>query len=138
MKKYLVILSIVGLFAACSGTKSTTRNESSKIEIAKDSTEYELIVFDPRFNSFMATLPYSKEFYSNSYYQQWNIRYCIEWNIRHSNPLKYGDFYEVSIPYDSSIDYGLDFNFELYHYFLFIEKQYGIVLLSRKGKPVSY
>ena len=97
-----------------------------------DSTQYELIVFDPGFETFLATLPYGKEFYSDNYYQTWNIRYVQEWNQRCHNPLRYGSFYETPIPYEANIEYGLDFNFRLYHYFLFIEKKYGIVLIHRR------
>ncbi|MBR8534700.1 hypothetical protein KDU71_03945 [Carboxylicivirga sediminis] len=129
----LVVVCIIG----CKTTKPVSTDELPAQEISvesSDSTEYELIVFDPRFETFLATQPYPKEFYSDNYYQQWNYRYCIEWNIRHTNPMRYGDFYETSIPYELSVNYGLDFNFRLYQYFQFIEQEYGIVLIRRRGR----
>jgi len=60
------------------------------------------------------------------------VLYVSEWNARALNPLKYGDFYETQIDYQSNIDYGIDLNFKLYQYFQFIEKEYGITLIKRK------
>jgi len=136
MNKNLFIIFAFGLFIACSSTKSINNQSKPEVTVSEDSTEYELIVMDPRFETFLASVPYSKEFYSNNYYRQWNIQYCVEWNIRHTNPLRYGDFYQSSIPYESNVDYGLDFNFRLYQYFQFIQQEYGIVLISRRGEPV--
>ena len=127
---------LIILFAGISFTISAqdTQQNSSGIEInSNDSVEYDLIVFDSRFDSYLATVPYHRDFYSNEYYRHWNIMYCTEWNIRYQNPTRYGDFYETYISYDQSIDYGIDFNFKLYQYFQFIEKEYKMVLIKRKG-----
>ena len=133
---FFCVVLLAGLLSACQSTKPVAAPEQSGIEIAtetEDSIEYELIVFDPGFDTFLATQPYPKSYYSNEYYRHWNIQYCIEWNIRHQNPLRYGSFYETDIPYDASVDYGVDFNFQLYQYFQFIEKKYGITLIRRRG-----
>ncbi|MFP4025700.1 MAG: DUF6146 family protein [Thiohalospira sp.] len=109
--------------------------DSTRIEInSEDSVEYELLVFDSGFESYLAKIPHSKEFYSNEYYRNWNIQYCSEWNRRHQNPFKYGDLYETQIDYDPTIDYGIDLNFKLYYFFQYIEDKYDIVLIRRKGK----
>ena len=120
---------------ACNTQKSLSEADYAQEPAVEntDSTEYDLIVLDVGFNAFLATQPYSKSYYSDQYYQNLNSRYCIEWNIRHANPMRYGDFYETQIPYDTSIDYGIDFNFKLYQYFQFVEKEYGIVLVRRRG-----
>ena len=133
---FFFILTLISI-GACSSSKNIENQTKAEIEITADSTEYELLVMDVRFESYLLSQPYPKEFYSIDYYKQWNIRYCTEWNIRHSNPFRYGDFYETNIPYESNVDYGLDFNFRLYHYFQFIQKEYGIVLISRRGQPVN-
>ncbi|WP_430813910.1 DUF6146 family protein [Carboxylicivirga sp. RSCT41] len=136
--KTLIFLTLVVLtVTACTVQKQVADVNAPPQELSVengDSTEYDLIVFDPRFDTFLATQPYPKEFYSNEYYKNWNYRYCVEWNIRHSNPLRYGDFYVTQIPYELSVDYGIDFNFKLYQYFQFIDKEYGIVLIRRKGR----
>ncbi|WP_066629652.1 DUF6146 family protein [Labilibacter marinus] len=133
MRNLPVIIIILFIALACNTTKPVAKGDTETAQIneaAKDSTEYELIIFDVRYNSFLATQP-AKEFYSNEYYQNWNMRYVTEWNIRHSNPIRYGDFYETQIDYSAQIDYGIDLNYQLYYYFLFIEREYGIVLVRR-------
>ncbi len=142
MKKiYLSGLLAVLFIISCLSKKETVMKDShTKITIEKaqeeipdDSTEYELLIMDPKFDSFLVTQP-SKEFYSNDYYKLWNVQYVTEWNIRHANPLKYGDFFENHIDYNTNIDYGIDLNYKLYNYFLFIDKEYGIKLIHR-AKP---
>ncbi|MFT3740454.1 MAG: DUF6146 family protein [Breznakibacter sp.] len=122
---------------SCSPQKQMANGKSPDAKVqsteSDDSIQYELLVFDPGFESFLAQLSYPKEFYSDSYYHNWNVRYVQEWNSRCRNPLRYGSFYDT-IPYDANTDYGLDFNYRLYHYFLFVEQQYGIVLIPRRGK----
>jgi hypothetical protein len=135
--KNAVFIMFAILIAACNSNKKVVKNnagERVEIEAVDDSTEYELVVFDPGYESFLITQPYPKNYYSNEYYKNWNIQYVTEWNYRYDHPDVYGDFYETRIDYDPSIDYGLDFNYRLYQYFQFIDKQYGIVLISRRGK----
>ena len=134
MRKLLFMLLASVMLFGCNGQKKVVKNDvKEKVEIAAkdDSTEYELVVFDPGFESFLVSQPYSKNYYSNNYYRNWNIQYVTEWNYRHDNPNRYGNFYETRIEYDPNIDYGIDLNYRLYQYFQFIRKEYGIVLLSR-------
>jgi len=100
-------------------------------EIPGDSVEYELIVLDPGFESYLFTQP-SKEFYSQGYYERWNARYVREWNFRHSQPLTFGDMYLTYIDYREDIDYGLELNYRLFHYFRFFEKENGVDLVPEK------
>ncbi len=134
--KYFLYISVLFFIVACQSQKSVSSSDLPTQELtveSTDSTEYDLIVFDPEFETFLVSQPYPKNYYSDSYYRNWNNLYCIEWNIRHSNPFRYGDFYETQIDYDPMIDYGIDFNFKLYQYFQFIEKEYGIRLIRRRG-----
>lgn len=131
---YMLPITIVMIFVAesCVTTKKNT-SERQRVEMMsdKDSTEYSLIVLDPSYESYLATQP-SVDFYSQQYYENWNNQYVMEWNMRHLNPLRYGSFYETHIDYDSNEDYGLDLNYRLYNYFLFIKDRYGIVLINRR------
>jgi hypothetical protein len=133
MRLILFILIIFGAITSCGVfQKSNTEAAEQSVElVAEDSLEYELMVLDPGFTSFLATQP-PAEHYSQSYYESWNQRYVLEWNSRHHNPLRYGDFYQTEIYYDPYTDYGLDLNYRLYNYFQYIEKEYGIVLIRRR------
>ncbi len=133
MKAFVIFFIIISTFVSCQ-TKpavSDKSNTSLKIEETEsDSTTYELLIFDIKYESYLATQP-PMNFYSQDYYENWNIQYVTEWNIRHNNPVRYGDFYETNIDYYQSTDYGLELNYKLYYYFLFIEKEYGITLIKR-------
>lgn len=96
-----------------------------------DSVEYELIVMDPGYESYLMMQPHM-EYHSKQYYENWNLRYVREWNYRHSQPLRYGDFYETYIDYRPDIDYGMELNYRLYYYFRFFEKENGVDLLPEK------
>lgn len=96
----------------------------------KPKEEYEVIVFDPGYESFLATQK-SKEFYSEATLKVKNTQMVIEWNSRHHQPLRYNpDIYEVSIDYDPKIDYGLEVEYQLYMFFRFMEKENGISLIG--------
>lgn len=125
-------LSLIFMMNLNPQAKEKHKKLQLETKLATDSVEYDLLVFEPGFEAFLAKVPYSKEFYGDEYYKSWNLLYVSEWNARALNPLKYGDFYETQIDYEAQIDYGLDLNFKLYQYFQFIEKEYGIILLKRK------
>jgi len=128
--RWLLLASLLAI-AACASLKPIEGAEQTVEVTLDDSLEYELIVLDPKYESFLITRP-PAEHYSQGYYESWNRRYVTEWNIRHSNSLGYGDFYQTSIDYDPSVDYGLELNYRLYNYFLFIEQEYGIRLIQRR------
>lgn len=96
-----------------------------------DSVEYELIVMDPGYDSYLVSQP-PMDFHTQQYYEHWNYRYVTEWNMRHMDPIQYGDIYEVYVDYRPEIDYGLKLNYRLYHYFRFFEKENGVDLLPEK------
>ena len=126
-----VVLLLLVVFVSCGASKpSAMQNQKVEVVADNDSTEYTLIVLDSRYESYMATKP-PANYYSQQYYEHWNNRYVIEWNIRHQNPLRYGGFYETAINYDPLEDYGLELNYRLYYYFQFIKDKYGIVLIDR-------
>ncbi len=128
--KTIFYYAAVGLFiAACSSTtKTATKDGNIKqevVRIANDSLEYEIIIFDIGFESYLNTIAKPMNFYSQEYYENKNRFYVSEWNIRVLNPLKYRrDIYENQIDYDFNVDYGLEVNYKLYNYFKFVEHKY--------------
>jgi hypothetical protein len=139
MVRFVVLfVGAIGVVIFGCGSPKSVSSKPSKWQIdstsVDDSLEYRLIVTDGGYETYLATLAYPKDFYSDSYYRQWNIQYVAEWNYRCSNPLRYGSLYEYPINYDAWVDYGLDFNYRLYHYFLFFEKNYGQILIRRGSR----
>lgn len=104
--------------------------QHNKVILIVTKPEYEAIVFDPGFDSFLATQP-SKEFYSEANLKSKNALMVAEWNYRYSQPLRYDpQIYEVKIDYESDIDYGLDVEYKLYMFFKFMEKQNKMSLIK--------
>ena len=134
MKTFIFIILLSMIFSLNTSPQEKAKQTKNKAEITQvnDSLEYELLVFDAGFETYLAKLPYSKDFYSNDYYKSWNIRYVTEWNVRAMNPVKYGGMYENQLDFRSDIDYGFDLNFKLYHYFQFFEQENRVSLIKRK------
>jgi len=131
MKSRYAFFIVVLLALFVSTAHAQKKQGTFKIEgdtLVKDSVEYELIVLDPGYETFLATQK-PASFFSQEYYETWNYRYVTEWNMRHDNPLRYDGLYETNIYYDPFTDYGLDLNYRLYYYFRFFEEKNGVKLL---------
>jgi hypothetical protein len=135
---WLIFAGVITSFMASScKTMHNAATSSQEVDLVKndtlperDSTEYELIVMDSKFESWLISQP-PAHYYSQQYYENWNQQYVAEWNSRHNNPTRYGNFYQTKIDYNPHIDYGLELNYKLYYYFRFIKKEYDIVLIQR-------
>ena len=135
MKNLVYILSITGLLIFSCGTPKKTvavadDQKEEPVRIANDSLEYEIIIIDIGFNSYLATAK-PMNFYTQSTLEAKNRVYVTEWNIRASNPLRYNsNLYENIIDYQLNIDYGMEVNYKLYQYFQFAQKKYKMRLGS--------
>ena len=130
MKNFLLIF-IFGIFIYSCGNQQKTISSTTKnipegaVLIANDSLEYEIIIIDPGFETFLNSIAKPANLYSQNYYETYNKLYVTEWNIRSRNPLKYNSsIYENEINYDFNTDYGLDVNYKLFNYFKFVEYKY--------------
>jgi hypothetical protein len=90
---------------------------------ASDSTEYELVVFDQGFETWLLMQPSQQ--YSVEHYKAKNRIYVSEWNYRYMSPSRYGGHYGS---YDYFIDYGLEFERRLFYYFKYFEESNGVSL----------
>lgn len=129
MKTTIATLFFLLLLMGCNSTKTTTTNDTNLpkevVRIANDSLEYEIIITDIGFETYLNTIAKPANFYSQEYYENKNRFYVTEWNIRAQNPLRYrSDIYENQIDYDFNVDYGLEVNYKLYNYFKFVEYKY--------------
>jgi len=130
---YLIIFSCVLILAAsCGGydgyneKKANDSNESmDTIRIANDSLEYEIIIIEPGFNSWLATQP-PRGYRSQSSMDISNDFKVTEYNLRANNPLRYGaSLYPMRIDYDRRVDYGYEVTYLLFNYFMFFEQRYN-------------
>ena len=122
MKKavFIILVILVAIQTDGLSQKKRDRIKVNTDTVSIDSLEYNLIVLDPGFESWLATKP-SKEFYSKEYYALKNRLYVMEWNHRYMTSRNNGR-YETYIDYNSNTDYGLDLNYKLYYYFKYFEE----------------
>ncbi len=142
MKKSLlqiITLAFIILCAAssCTGTKKTVaisdkeklafgNQEGDTVKIASDSTEYEIIIIEPGFNMWLASVAKPEGYYSQSYLENRNQILVTNWNQRAMQPLRYGaNLYEMQIDYSPNIDYGYEVNYKLYNYFVYFQRKYN-------------
>jgi len=130
MKKIIYYLAIGLFIVGCVSTTNTTSKNNANlpdgaVRIANDDLEYEIIIVDIGFETYLHSIAKPANFYSQNYYENKNKFYVTEWNIRAQNPLRYNsNIYENVIDYDFNIDYGLDVNYKLFNYFKFVEYKY--------------
>lgn len=122
----LLLLSILSI----SIVSAQEKNDTIVLNLQNDSAEYQLIIIDIGFESFLATQK-PMNYYSGEYYRTWNLRYVSEWNYLY-NLGKYPDSIENYIDYRPDIDYGIEINYKLYQYFQFFEHKYKISLVKRR------
>lgn len=128
MKKYyfLITLLLLALNTMAFSQKRGGRAAADTIKV--DSLEYELIIIDPGFESWLATQPH-RDFYSNRYYATKNALYVSEWNQRYMTGRK-RDLFESYIDYNPNIEYDIDLNYRLYYYFRYFEEKNGMKLIN--------
>ncbi len=98
---------------------------SDTIRIANDSLEYEVIIIDPGFSTWLASRSFPRGYHSQSYMENKNIFYVTEWNNRVLQPLRYNpNLYEMIINYESGIDYGYEVNYLIYNYMIYFQNTY--------------
>jgi hypothetical protein len=127
MKKLILPLFILLVAWSCSPSQKTgTSDKKTSVQI--DSTEYEVIIIDPEFETwYLMNYSPSKD-YSNEYYRSRNRIGILNWND-YFDGGRYHRVIENHIFYDPSVDYGIEVNRKLYWYFKYIEENYRIRLL---------
>lgn len=130
MKNLVLIGFIIALIIGCSAQKSKTvvadKSISKKdtIRIANDSLEYEVIIIEPGFDSWLATAK-PRSYYSLTFLENKNYFFVTEYNRRVLDAYRYNpNLYEMRIDYDPNIHYGLEVNYLLYNYFIYFQNRY--------------
>lgn len=133
MKNLIYIFVIVGFLIMGCGTQQSTTSTTDKeepVRIANDSLEYEIMIIDPGFTSYLVTAK-PQSYYSLTTLESKNRIYVMEWNNRFRSPSRFNsNIYENEIDYQPNIDYGMEVNYKLYQYFQFAQKKYKMRLSS--------
>jgi len=111
---------------SCASTVTNNKsvNDDDKVVIENKELEYEVIIIEPGFNSWLATQK-RMWYYSQPSLEIKNQFYTTSWNQRVLQPFKYStNLYEMRIDYDSHIDYGLEVNYKLFMYFTYFQQKH--------------
>lgn len=134
MKNFVYIIGVLFTIIACStSTKNITSATDPKsktavndtVRIANDSLEYEVIIIDNGFSSWLASTALPRNYYSLAYLENKNQIYITEWNNRVLQPQRYNpNLYEMTIDYQSHIKYGYEVNYLIYNYMIYFQNTY--------------
>jgi hypothetical protein len=132
MKSYVcTLLAVFAVILGCNTqNKATTAGANANavagdtVRIANDELEYEVIIIDPGFTSWLNTRARARGYYSQSYLETKNRLWIMEWNTRVTNP-RYSQMYQMRIDYDSSINYGYEVNYLIYNYLVYFQQTNG-------------
>lgn len=128
---------LLGLLAGCSAQGAALdisekeqalfdSNGREPVEIADGQTEYEIIIIEPGFHSWLLTMARPEGYYSQNFLENRNTIMVSTWNQRVMQPMGYDpNLYEMQIEYDPHIDYGYEVNYKLYNYFIYFQRKYN-------------
>ncbi len=140
--KYIIgtAISLILLFA-CNSSKDIAKNTSiisnpknDTIRIANDELEYEVVIIDAGFNSWLASYGKPRGYYSQAYLEARNLDWVNAWNMNFYSGRR-SDFYQSTIDYQSGIDYGYEVNYLLYNYLVYFQTTNKIKLGSFVARP---
>ncbi|MGL2993932.1 DUF6146 family protein [Flavobacterium sp. TSSA_36] len=132
MKNILISIVIIAIVSACATPKTkvalvpTVKSiENDTVRIANDSLEYEVIIIDPGFTNWLNSMALPRGYYSQTYLENKNRFYIIEWNSRAQQPNRFNpNLYEMIINYEPQINYGYEVNYLIYNYMIYFQNRY--------------
>ncbi|WP_366182478.1 DUF6146 family protein [Flavobacterium ovatum] len=133
MKKSIYILVIIiGIVVSCNSSKTVASKEknynpvaSDTIRIANKELEYEVIIIDNGYSTWLNSRSLPRDYHSQSFLENKNLLYINEWNNRVLQPQRYNpNLYEMSINYDPMINYGYEVNYLIYNYMIYFQNTY--------------
>lgn len=133
----VVLVGICFLVLASCGTQKESIAVTSKeeqifnsgseepVEIANEETEYQIIIIEPGFYTWLMSVARPEGYYSKQWLQNRNQILVINWNQRVLQPQQFDpNLYQLQIDYDPNIDYGYEVNYKLYNYFIYFQRKY--------------
>lgn len=132
MKKIILVVSICFAIYSCgtgnkmnSSSSNSNTIENDTIRIGNDDLDYEIMIIEPGFNSWLISQP-PRGYYGQSLLETKNRSFVATYNNRVLNPGKYSkDLYSEQINYEPTIDYGYEVNYLLYNYFIYFQDKYN-------------
>jgi hypothetical protein len=125
----IVVITIIGCTASknrtvTSNNKTTeaTKTASDTVRIANDELEYEIIIIDPGFNTWLYSYAQPRNYYSQEYLEARNRDWVIGWNMKFLEQNNYrNNLFEMRIDYNPNINYGYEVNYMLFNYLTYFQ-----------------
>ena len=128
MKTILVVLFLFISVDFCMSQNVDTNSKTvvnDTIRIANDDLEYEVIIIDVGFATWLNSRAQPRNFYSETFLENKNQFFVAEWNRRVLEPQRFDpNLYEMQINYDPSIHYGYEVNYLIYNYMIYFQNTY--------------
>ncbi|MGG5486109.1 DUF6146 family protein [Gaetbulibacter sp. PBL-D1] len=132
MKAFVYTILLALFVFSCNSTKTVTEHSAPKtiseedtVRITNDELEYEIIIIEPGFNTWLQSVARPEGYYSQDFLENRNLQYVIAWNQRVMQPQQFNpDLYAMQIDYQNGIDYGYEVNYKLYNYFIYFQLTY--------------
>jgi signal peptidase I len=134
---FIIIFIFAIILISCGSTKESLsisndekvafeQVEGDTVTISSDKTEYEIIIIEPGFYTWLNSIAKPEGYYSQSFLENRNYLMVLEWNRRVLQPMRYNpNLYELQIDYAQNIDYGYEVNYKLYNYFIYFQRKYN-------------
>lgn len=136
--KYIGFLSLIlVILISCKTSIKLDTNAALKndtIRIANDMLEYEILIIDAGFNSWLAQYGKPRGYYSQPYLEARNLDWTNAWNNNSYLPRNPNIFLNP-IDYQYGINYGYEVNYLLYNYLAYFQITNKIKLGSFVAKP---
>lgn len=133
MKNIFLLIIISSFIYSCNVNKSLVVHHKKEvtgklidtIRIANEELEYEVIILEPGFNTWLVSQARPRGFYTEVFLENRNQILITEWNNRVLQPQRFNpDLYQMQINYDRYIHYGYEVNYLIYNYLLFFQLNY--------------
>jgi hypothetical protein len=133
MKNKIVLVALfLIVLISCNSTKKVVTSSANDnaihgdtVRIANDELEYEVIIIDNGFSSWLASRALPRNYNSQSYMETKNNLWVIEWNSRVLQPMRFDtSLYELTINYNPQINYGYEVNYLIYNYMIYFQNTY--------------
>ncbi len=128
MKTLLPVIAILLSVIACKAPASRTVVDRSNapvtdtVRIANDELQYEVIIIDPGFNTWLTMNARPRNFYSQQYMEVRNIAWVQEWNNRFRiGGARNNELFSMPIDYQAGIDYGYEVNYLIFNYLTYFQ-----------------
>lgn len=138
MKQLFFLAGALLFMIACSTQKRMVKiKKNSDLPAVEDSLEYELIVLDPKFETWYMMQNSPANYHSQQYYEYWNRQYVTVWNY-HASSAQRGSFFEPVIGWYPTVDYGFELNHKLFYYFQYVERVLKIEIISDSPRGLVF